>query len=567
MTPAKLGQSRSAPLSFLGPRPTVAIVGTGPTGLYALAQLLAAPLPPAVTLWEAQGEAGWGSPYAPGLNDPLMLSNIASIELPPLGETLLSWLRRQPPEELARLGVEPATMDDRTFHPRVVLGEYFRAGLARLLRGAERRGAPVTVRTHREVTDLAVQDGGILLAARAPDGAEERALFDHVVVATGHDWPDRAETAPLFFASPWPAHALKRVPAVHLGIRGTSLSAIDALVAVAGAHGAFLRDASGTLRWFPGQGAEGFRATLMSRKGILPEADFHVPIPYEPNVAVTPEAVDALVASGRPDLLDALWELLREEIVGADPDWAAGIGLAALDADTFPAAWFAPREARDPFAWAALNLAEARAGYERRHTVPWRYALLRAHEVVERAVPHLSPEDRDRFDRGLRQVFVDDYATVPHESVERLLALRAAGRLDVLRLGSDYDLRPAEGGGAVVAVGAAEHRFAAFVDATGQGARPVEALPFPTLLAQGAVRPARARPRGLDEGGEETAGVELDDAFRPLGLPSGPPPLHLLALPFLLPRRPFAQGLTGAEELGRTAARAILGAAPVLVSP
>lgn len=41
--------------------------------------------------------------------------------------------------------------------------------------------------------------------------------------------------------SPWPAPALKKIEAETVGILGTSLSAIDALITVSTAHGAFYR--------------------------------------------------------------------------------------------------------------------------------------------------------------------------------------------------------------------------------------------------------------------------------------------------------------------------------------
>jgi len=193
--------------------------------------------------------------------------------------------------------------------------------------------------------------------------------------------------------------------------------------------------------------------------------------------------------------------------------------------------------------------------------VPSRYAIPRTHEGVARIVPHPSAEDLGRFHGGWKSVFVDDYATVPHESIERLLALRRAGKVATLRLGQDYRLSPAEGRpGADLAWKGGTLRFDAFVEATGQRALDAADLPFPTLLTQGAVRPARAvRTLWSEEDGTvETGGVDLDEAFRPvndLPLHRG---LHLVALPFLLHLHPFHQGLTSAEELGQVAARAIL---------
>ena len=67
--------------------PRIAIIGTGPTGLYTFKQLIGSTVPLSITLYEAEGEPGKGTPYHPDMNDPAMLSNIPSIELPAFTET------------------------------------------------------------------------------------------------------------------------------------------------------------------------------------------------------------------------------------------------------------------------------------------------------------------------------------------------------------------------------------------------------------------------------------------------------------------------------------------------
>ncbi|MBV2187298.1 MAG: hypothetical protein KUL88_22490, partial [Rhizobium sp.] len=302
-----------------------------------------------------------------------------------------------------------------------------------------------------------------------------------------------------------------------------------------------------------------------SRKGMLPEADFYFAIPYEPLSICTEEAIAALVASGRDDLLDAAFELFVRELTASDPDYAARLGLANLTVETIGAAYFAEREAQDPFVWAALNLAEAQQNDERRTTVPWRYAILRMHEVVAQVVPHLDAENLKRFHRHFKTLFVDNYATVPHASIERILALRRAGALDIVRLGSDYELdTKACARGAIVTWPEGRVHFDAFVDATGQGRLSASDIPFPSLLKQGVVGKARVRSGSrLIVGGEpaemeEAGGVGLDSSYR---LEFDQPlcnRLYCLALPFLLHQFPFIQGITSSFELGETVAQAIL---------
>ncbi|MFO4949770.1 FAD-NAD(P)-binding protein, partial [Salmonella enterica subsp. enterica serovar London] len=73
---------------------------------------------------------------------------------------------------------------------------------------------------------------------------------------------------------------------------------------------------------------------LMSRTGILPEADFYCPIPYEPLSVLTEFVVESEIAKGPDGLLDRIFALMVKELELADPTWCEKIGLRMLDADT-----------------------------------------------------------------------------------------------------------------------------------------------------------------------------------------------------------------------------------------
>ncbi|MET0747074.1 MAG: FAD/NAD(P)-binding protein [Rhizobium sp.] len=542
----------------------IAIIGSGPTGIYTLKGLVGSTIPLHITIIEAESDPGMGTPYHPDINDRAMLSNIASIELPAICETLVEWLRRQPDSELQRLGIPRQAIREREFYPRVVLGEFLQAQFLQLVRHGQQHGHVVDIKARTRVVDIALQENDIHLTLQMPDQSIAHTAHDHVVMATGHNWPENIEVKPGYFLSPWPATALKRIEACPVGILGTSLSGIDALITLATAHGAFYLDAGGQLDYHPAAGTEAFKVTMMSRKGVLPEADFYCEIPYRPPEICTVAAIDALLATGRHDLLDEVFELFRQELVLADPDYAADIGLSLLTVETIAAAYFKARETTDPFVWAARNLAEAERNKAAEYTVQWRYAILRMHEVVARIIPQLDDTDLARFHKYFKTVFVDDYATVPHESIKRVLALRRAGKLDILALGNDYEIGTdtvARGAALTYAGGTAT--FGAFIDATGQHPMSAADIPFPTLLEQGVVRKAATPDAKLiaNDDGESTTrtgGIDLDAAFRPKFEQNLSNRLYCAAISFLLHKLPFVQGITSAHEIGETVASAIL---------
>ena len=513
--------------------PRIAIVGTGPTGLYTLAALVERAAPCAIDLFEKGERAGVGMPYNDADNIRLMLANIASVEIPPIGESYLAWIRRQQPERLRRFGVDPATASERAFYPRVMLGEYFRDQYLWLVEQAKDAGIRLSVYERCEVTDIAPAASGLMLSARC---FGEPRRYDRVVIATGHVWPDASEATRSYFPSPWSGLVDASIPATRIGILGTSLSAIDAAMAVAVQHGRFSVDDDGAVAFLLDPGSEGLSITLMSRTGILPEADFYCPIPYEPLEIATAEAIAHEIAQGPERLLDRVFALAAREIALADPAYAERIRLDQRTADDFDEAYFADRKRHDPFAWAEYNLAVVERHKAERHTVPWRYAILRLHEQVQEIVPHLTERDRERFDDGLRNVFVDNYAAVPSQSIRRLLALREAGVLDVLDMGRNYHKR-VDDDVTVIEVNGHAYRYDVFIDARGQRPLASADLPFPSLAA------------AMIEAGEDIPDVDEDYAL--LEPESVRGRISFGALPYLIHDNPFIQGITASAEIGR----------------
>jgi uncharacterized NAD(P)/FAD-binding protein YdhS len=530
---------------------SVAFVGAGPTTIYTLHALLREQAPPfELTLFEKQASVGRGTPYRPGWNDPAMLSNIASVEIPPLEEPLVGWLGRQSDERLVELHIRREQIDDRAFYPRVLLGEYFYDQLQAMLERATRSGVVVNVRTRCEVLDAVSAEDGMTLIVRPERGHVFEARFDHVVLATGHQWPDQPEVRPGYFLSPWPASEIEKIPPCRIGIRGSSLTAIDAAVALAVTHGEFVDVGDGKLIYASGSDTEGFHMTMLSRKGLLPEADFCFPIPYEPLAICTDEAIDGLLAGQQEDLLDHAFALFKQELAAADSAYARQVELDRLSMEEFCDGYFAERMAADPFVWAEHNLAEAQADYEASRTVAWRYAILRMHEVIQRLIPHLDDADFQRFSRFFKPVFVDDYATVPHESIKRMLALHKAGKLDVMRVGENYsiDSHGAESGAVLHLDGEAIH-FPVFIEATGQRALAAKDFPFASLRDQGIVRDVTASPAaGFSQGASR--GIVVDDQFHPISPDIPSDQLFCLSLPFIMGRHPFIQGITSSCEMG-----------------
>jgi uncharacterized NAD(P)/FAD-binding protein YdhS len=514
----------------------IAIIGSGPTGIYTFHALLKSEEQLAISVFESADEAGVGMPYSDDFNNRLMLANIASLEIPPLRSTYLEWLREQPERSLLKFGVEKDGLHDRQFLPRILLGQYFRDQFLELVSVGRDKRFKIEVHESQRIVDMEADETGVSLWAE--NGAID-AKFDLAVIASGHVWPDDDETPRSFFPSPWSGMLDAEIPPVRVGIMGTSLSAIDAAMAVAAQHGSFREEDDESLSFALDEASKGLSITLMSRSGILPEADFYCPIPYEPLTIATDERVTREIMAGSEGLLDRLFEIVKLEIAANDPDWAERVRMSELSADDVADAYFASRVEHDPFRWAAYNLREVERNKRGKKTVPWRYAILRLHEAIQDAVPHFTDRDRERFDAGLCRIFVDNYAAVPSETIRRLLALRAADLINVVELGSDYEMIVEEGSTTIIS-GSGSTRFTLFIDARGQKPLETKDLPFPRLRQQ------------LIDDGQEFP--EVGDDYSLLSPNNFKGRISLGAIPYLMHDQPFIQGITASAEIGRSIA-------------
>lgn len=512
---------------------SIAIVGAGPTAVYALDALQRQGVAHRVTLLEAGGQPGQGIPFNTRHNGAHLLANIAGYELPAVGETLNAWATRQSPQRQAALGLAGTAHDPRAFFPRMALGAYYADQLGRLMT-PEAGPCATALHCHAEVQDILARPDGVEVVWKQR-GRRHTADFDAVIVASGYGKPDVG--ARLAGATARHAHGRR------VAVLGSSLSAIDAAVELAVRHGHFHEAADGTLRYALEQP---FAVTFLSRHGLLPEADFWVPETAPPLRHCTPEALGRVV-QGRAGDLDRAFVLFARELGEADPGCAAALKLGTCDADSFAERHFAARMAADPFAHARANLAEAQASHALRKASPWRHAILRLHEAFATIVPTLDDADLARFSRGLKRVFVDNYAAVPHLSVARLLALHEAGVLTVQRVDGHQGVARGPQGGWQIA----GQTFDDVIDARGQAPLGLEDFPFPTLRLHLCAQ-AMAQEREWHEGLAPAQGHVLDPEDPALAR------VHVLSLPFLLHRHPFIQGLTESAAMARACVAALM---------
>jgi uncharacterized NAD(P)/FAD-binding protein YdhS len=396
----------------------IGIVGSGPMAGYALRHLITSEVPLSITIFEATDTAGCGMPYRAGMNADEMYCNAFSKEIPIYTQSLALWLKDQPKAFLDRWNLTPHDIDSRSFYPRVLLGEYLKAEFVALCEKGRNRGHDITVRAGHTVTDIEPSETETRCTGDSHDGHFAMS-FDDIIIATGHDWPKHPDIDGVALVSPWPYSNITKLAPKRIGILGSSLSAIDVLVALGLEHGEFL-ESNGRIAWFVADGAEDLHITMISRNGIMPESDFFYPYPFEPLRHITPEAVDLEIAKGPNGLLDRVFGLLVKELQDGDPDYFNGLGPHAAFIEGFCEAYVSHRKELGGLRALRASLKTAAQTFEDRETQIHRCALLHGHENFEPLLDHMNDEDLEVFHTYLAPVFADCYAAIPHISVVNL---------------------------------------------------------------------------------------------------------------------------------------------------
>jgi uncharacterized NAD(P)/FAD-binding protein YdhS len=509
---------------------SVGIIGSGPMAIYVLKYLIAHDQPLDITVFEASARAGLGMPYNPDMNADYMLCNAFSREIPAPVAPLIDWLKHLPRRELSEWELSTHDLSARAFYPRVLIGEYLQSQFHTLCAMGRAAGHTITVNTGTAVTDI-VPDAAGGATVHWRNGGK---WCDAVVIASGHAWSKHPQIDGIPLISPWPYTQITQAPGQRIGILGSSLSAVDVVVALGHARGRF-EEIGGHVTWLPNDGQDTLSIAMVSHVGVMPEGDFYYPFPYGSPAHLTSDAVAAEIAKGTDGLLDRVFALLLAELDEADPEYLNSLPQSARTVDGFASAYFARRHDLGGLQALKRDRIAARESIRRKETVPHRYVLLRGHEVFDDVLRALTDAEFSRFRERLLPVFADCYAAIPHLSLARILALYEAGVLSLLATGehSRFSQDPSGAIGVETEDGAVV--FDTMIDARGQSAAGLSDLPFKSLV-QHLKHPA--------EPISDPFRIELADA------PSAQ--IYCLALPQLLERYPFAQGLADCAEHAHT---------------
>ena len=477
----------------------IAILGGGPSGLFVYKNIVESKeINLDIHIFENKKQLGAGMPYSSEGAGTEHITNVSDNEIPEMVTSIEDWIQTIPQETLSTYCLEKAKFNEYKVLPRLLFGKYLAAQFELLLKKAKKAGLETTVHLGTNVIDIDDNpDSGIV---QVETGEKEMLEFDRVIICTGHKWPLKYEgNVPGYFDSPYPPSKL----AIHVNhpvaIKGSSLTAIDAIRTLARNNGVFEQKKDGKLSFQTLDQSPKFKLVMHSRNGLLPAIRFHLEQPQvSMDSLLTPEEIEKNIADNDGFLsLDFVFEKdFKEQFRGKDPKFFEKIKDLTLE--EFVESMMALRERKEPFELFKAEYVEAEKSIRKKESIYWKEMLAVLSFAMNYPAKYLSAEDMLRLQKVLMPLIAIVIAFVPQSSCEELLALHDAGRLEIISVGSDSRVLPDDRGGIKYQYtdenGKSHSKhYTTFVDCVGQPHLNYEDFPFKSLLKKKTISPARLK--------------------------------------------------------------------------
>jgi uncharacterized NAD(P)/FAD-binding protein YdhS len=517
----------------------VAIIGGGPSGLFMYKRLVEKNIAGLkVSIFESRKQLGAGMPYSYEGATPEHLTNVSDHEIPALVSTIEDYVQSLSETTLRSYGIDVDDFNRYKVVPRLLLGRYLSEQFMLLKRMADEKGIETQIHLGSQVSDIIDLESQTQVKIMV--GSTDTYIVDKVIICTGHKWPTRYEgNVEHYFESPYPPSKLALKTDHAVGLRGASLTAIDAIRTIARHNGSFEALETGELRYQIDPGSENFKLLMHTRSGLLPAIRFHQEEPFLANKLLISEEelmLNRLENEGFVSL-DFLFDRnFKAQFKEKDPDFYAIVEKLSLE--DFVEAVLSLREQKDAFEGFRQEHEQALKSIRRRQSIYWKEVLSALSFTLNYPAKYMSAEDMLRLKKVLMPLISIVIAFVPQSSSRELLALHDAGRLEVVNVGTDSRIEPASDRGANYfytdesGIEVKTH-YKTFVDCVGQRPLDFEEFPFKSLVDNGNVSPAYLRFRSVEQAKEQmlagndhmfvapdgaiflqVPGVKIDDSFR-----------------------------------------------------
>lgn len=468
---------------------SIGIVGGGPAALFVVKHLISENIfPQTLYIFEKGKRLGAGMPYSHEGADTEHVANVSANELPELPESFSSFIKRKP---------YPHHPDFSDYHsineykviPRLILGDYLEEQFKLLLKSAGKMGVHVKIHTETTVSDIRKKADFFEIIT----DEDEIYQCSAAIICTGHHWPKKNEgTINGWYDSPYPPSKFTGPTNYPIAIRGTSLTAVDAIKTLARLNGKFSEKEDETV-YTLNEESSNFSLTLFSKRGYLPALRFHSEGSAfsEGWIMSQDEIYDYKKNNGGFVDLDYVFERNFKQPLRKKNEKFYN-EIKDLSIEGFVEKMLSIREELDSFELFKAEYYEAQKSIERHQTIAWKETLSAFSYAINYPAKHFAAEDMIRMRKTLLPLISVIIASLPQSSYTEIIALYNQGLISLVSVSDDSYVEPNGEGIAYHYTDAhtgdrkSDH-YKMYVDAIGQQPVNFNDIPFRSLREEGSI--------------------------------------------------------------------------------
>lgn len=371
----------------------------------------------------------------------------------------------------------------------MILGDYLEEQFTKYINQALKSGIDVKIFTETQVKDISKKDDGYYSVLT---DNEETYLTSKIFICPGHFWPEKNEkTTKNWFDSPYPPAKFKNATNYPVAIRGTSLTAVDAIKTLTRLNGKFIVKDDEVV-YEINEESRNFSMNLFSKKSFLPALRFHTDGDlYSEGWIMSQDEISDYKRShlGFVDL-DYVFDLnFKQSIRRKNEKFYQQI--KDLSIEEFVEKMLTIREELDSFELFKAEYREAQKSIKRHESVIWKEALSAFSYAVNYPAKHFSAEDMLRLKKTLHPLISVIIASLPQSSYREIIALYNAGIIKLVSVDDESYIEPHDQQGAVYHYtenGTKKHEhYRLYIDAIGQQPIEFNDIPFEGLKEEGLI--------------------------------------------------------------------------------
>ncbi|WP_288461948.1 FAD/NAD(P)-binding protein [uncultured Chryseobacterium sp.] len=555
---------------------SIALIGGGPAALFVVKHLMAEKIyPKELYIFEKSENLGSGMPYSHYGANFEHVANVSANELPELPQSFTDFVMKKDLKDYPDFANKAGeSMNEYQVIPRLLLGNYLEDQFYHLLKTAGKHGVMIKVFKNTKVVDIDRKNDDFFTVITESGDAHN---VSKVIICTGHQWSSENETRSKgWYDSPYPPSKFNIASNHSVAIRGTSLTAVDAVKTLARLNGKYVEE-NGGLKYLINEENKNFSITLFSKRGFLPALRFHSEgSPYSEGWIMSHDEIYEYKQKNNGFVdLDYVFNLnFKEPLRKKNEKFYQEI--KDLTIEEFVEKMLELREKLDSFQLFRAEFAEAEKSIERHQTIAWKETLSAFSYAINYPAKHFSAEDMMRLRKTLLPLISVIIASLPQSSYKELIALYDAGILHLVSVNENSRIESHEEEGIIYhytdeAGAEKSDHYKLYIDAIGQQPVQFNDIPFEglkngRLISSGYIK-FKDPEKGKSEFERDSShimktepdnyylrvdGLNINDHFQALDYyGKATEDLYIMAVPYIAGLNPDYSGLDFCDTAGK----------------